>query len=94
MNLKSAVEKNWSCEAQQYSENVKIELESNLPNQWISLIEKYVPRTDYKNVLDIGTGPGFFPVILAEAGYYVTAVDYTQEMLDIFQLFYLNAATR
>ena len=47
MNLKSAVEKNWSCEAQQYSENVKIELESNLPNQWISLIEKYVPRTDY-----------------------------------------------
>lgn len=30
----------------------------------------------------IGTGPGFFPVILAEAGYKVTAVDYTQEMLD------------
>lgn len=32
-------------------------------------------------ILDIGTGPGFFPVILAEAGYKVTAVDYTQEML-------------
>ena len=24
MNLKSAVEKNWSCEAQQYSENVEV----------------------------------------------------------------------
>ena len=82
MNLKSAVEKNWSCEAQQYSENVKIELESNLPNQWISLIEKYVPRTDYKNVLDIGTGPGFFPIILSKCGYTVTGIDCTPAMLD------------
>ena len=32
-------------------------------------------------VLDIGTGPGFFAVILAEQGYQVTAVDYTEEML-------------
>ena len=37
---------------------------------------------DEIKILDIGTGPGFFPVILAEAGYKVTAVDYTQEMLD------------
>lgn len=33
-------------------------------------------------ILDIGTGPGFFPMILAEAGYYVTAVDYTPGMLE------------
>ena len=32
-------------------------------------------------ILDIGTGPGFFPMILAEAGYHVTAVDYTPGML-------------
>ncbi|MDD5802724.1 class I SAM-dependent methyltransferase [Blautia sp. HCP3S3_H10_1] len=33
-------------------------------------------------ILDIGTGPGFFPMILAEAGYHVTAVDYTPGMLE------------
>ena len=33
-------------------------------------------------ILDIGTGPGFFPMILSEAGYTVTAVDYTEEMLE------------
>ena len=29
------------------------------------------------SVLDIGAGPGFFSIILAEKGYAVTAVDYT-----------------
>ena len=32
-------------------------------------------------VLDIGTGPGFFAVILTELGYDVTAIDLTPEML-------------
>ena len=32
-------------------------------------------------VLDVGTGPGFFAIILAEMGYRVTAVDYTASML-------------
>ena len=38
-------------------------------------------ETEETKVLDIGTGPGFFAIILAEAGYQVTAVDYTEEML-------------
>ena len=29
----------------------------------------------------MGTGPGFFAILLTEAGYKVTAVDYTEEML-------------
>lgn len=82
MNLKSAVEKNFSYEAEQYSENVKIELESNLPAQWISLIQKYIPHTDYENILDIGTGPDFFPIILSKHGYTVTGIDCTPAMLE------------
>lgn len=33
-------------------------------------------------VLDIGTGPGFFAIILAELGYQVSAIDYTHNMLE------------
>ena len=33
-------------------------------------------------VLDVGTGPGFFAIILAELGYQVKAVDYTASMLE------------
>ena len=33
-------------------------------------------------MLDVGTGPGFFAIILARMGYRVTAVDYTASMLE------------
>lgn len=33
-------------------------------------------------ILEVGTGPGFFAIVLAEAGYQVTAVDYTPAMLN------------
>lgn len=33
------------------------------------------------SVLDVGTGPGFFAILLAELGYGVTAIDYTSSML-------------
>ena len=36
---------------------------------------------DQVKILDIGTGPGFFAILLAEEGYQVTAVDYTEQML-------------
>ena len=32
-------------------------------------------------VLDVGTGPGFYAIILAERGYRVTAVDFSEQML-------------
>lgn len=32
-------------------------------------------------ILDVGTGPGFFAIVLAGMGYQVTAVDYTASML-------------
>ena len=32
-------------------------------------------------ILDIGTGPGFFAIILAQLGFNITAIDYTEQML-------------
>ena len=51
---------------------------------WLEVLESQFPKKakEELKILDIGTGPGFFPVILAGAGYRVVAVDYTQEMLD------------
>ena len=39
-------------------------------------------RPEEIRILEVGTGPGFFAIILAEAGYCVTAVDLTPAMLE------------
>ena len=38
-------------------------------------------ETSEIQILDIGTGPGFFAILLAQEGYQVTAIDCTEEML-------------
>ena len=50
---------------------------------WLSVIEEHMPKVERKGIriLDIGTGPGFFSIIISRAGYQVTAIDYTEEML-------------
>ncbi len=49
---------------------------------WMDVITREIPGDKFMRVLDIGTGPGFFAIGLAKRGYHVTAIDYTQAMLD------------
>ena len=39
------------------------------------------PTERIQKILDVGTGPGFFAILLAKEGYQVTAVDQNAEML-------------
>lgn len=83
-DLLSEIESYWTTRAEGYSEVNHKELNGMQREAWLKVLKSQFPegeKADLK-ILDIGTGPGFFPVILAEAGYRVTAVDYTQEMLD------------
>ena len=51
---------------------------------WLSVLEEQFPRTEKEElkVLDVGCGPGFFPHYLGRGRDNVTAVDYTEEMLE------------
>ena len=83
-DLLSEIESYWTTRAEGYSEINHKELNGMQKGAWLEVLKGQFPEKakDEIKILDIGTGPGFFPVILAEAGYKVTAVDYTQEMLD------------
>ena len=83
-DLLSEIESYWTTRAEGYSEVNHKELNGMQKGAWLEVLKGQFPEKakDEIKILDIGTGPGFFPVILAEAGYKVTAVDYTQEMLD------------
>lgn len=82
-NMLSEIQSYWTERAAGYSRVNQEELNGEQKDKWIRVLrEKFPDRApETIRVLDIGTGPGFFAVILAEQGYRVTAVDYTQEML-------------
>ncbi len=77
----------WSKRAPGYSDVNQQELASDQKTVWSQVlfqqIMKHYPGKQPKDlkVLDIGTGPGFFAIILTKMGFSVTAVDYTENML-------------
>lgn len=86
--LMEQIEEYWTNRAEGYSKVNKEELATKQKKKWLEVIQEKIhahfPEKESKElkVLDIGTGPGFFAIILAKAGYQVTAVDYTQAMLE------------
>ena len=86
-NLKNEIHDYWTNRARGYSEYNQQEMADARRTMWrdklLSLLGNHFPEKDPKEIkiLDVGTGPGFFAILLAEAGYQVTAVDYTEEML-------------
>ena len=71
----------WEGEAEGYDAGIKEELATNLDVQWKKLIFENSPQKPKLNILDIGTGPGFFPVILGQEGHNVTGIDVTNNMI-------------
>ena len=84
MELLRDIEKYWTNRAEGYSQVNQEELAGENRYHWIRELEAQIPsgRKEELEILDIGTGPGFFSILLAEKGYHVTAVDYTEAMLE------------
>ena len=92
MNLFTSYEEEnihyWTHRASGYSGVNQEELATAQKHIWgAALYERIAARFSGRKpgsirVLDVGTGPGFFAIILAEMGFRVTAVDYTASMLE------------
>ena len=76
------IEGYWTLRADGYSETVLEQIEDGRYRHWLGIIEKHLPEGGSLRILDVGCGPGFFPIILGREGHSVTAVDYTEAMLD------------
>lgn len=82
MNAEEKLKRNWTNGANNYSNIVKEELAGPLRKEWTDIILENAPKRTGMDILDIGTGPGFFAIIMEQAGNHVTAVDCTEAMIE------------
>lgn len=80
--------KYWTWRASGYSKVNKQELFSEQKERWKNCLQREIqghfanrPGNEI-HILDVGTGPGFFAILLTELGYSVTAVDLTHAMIE------------
>ena len=78
----------WTGRASGYSEVNQAELETQQRQKWSDCLHGEIARqfpgiaAARLRVLEVGTGPGFFAILLCELGYDVTAIDLTPAMLE------------
>lgn len=71
----------WDERSSSYSEMNMRQFRSDRKAAWERVIFSHVKEDRPLNVLDIGTGPGFFAILAALRGHKVTAVDMNGKML-------------
>ena len=81
--LNSQIKNIWEGDAQMYDEMIKKNLSKEEKEQkaWADIILSFAPSDGPLTILDCGTGPGYFPVILGKRGHHVTGIDLTENMI-------------
>ena len=74
----------WDRRAPSYTDVIRKNLGGDWSAVWADMLISRFPEpngAEPLRVLDVGTGPGFYAVILAERGFRVTAIDFSENML-------------
>ena len=79
--LLSEITNYWTSRANTYSESVNKSLAHGEDQSWMVKITRFADLSRPLKILDVGTGPGFFPMLLGSKGHDVTGIDCTTEML-------------
>ena len=79
--LEKRVQRYWTQRSHDFGTVRRNELEDEMGRKWFRELEKHLPENGKLKILDVGTGTGFFAVLLAQAGHRVEGVDLTPAML-------------
>ena len=81
MQISERIEKYWDTRSEDFSRVRRIEIEGADFAAWNEIIKKNLPAGKNLKILDVGTGAGFFAVLLSKIGHDVTGVDTSSKML-------------
>ena len=84
MNIKmeQRVKNYWTQRSHDFGMVRKNELENEMGQRWLREIQRFLPAGRKLDILDVGTGTGFFAVLLAQLGHRVEDIDLTTAMLE------------
>ena len=81
MEIKNRIVNYWNKRSSDFARLRRQELESYMADLWLDEIQKYLPQKPCR-ILDIGTGSGFFAILLAKCGHYIEGIDLTASMIE------------
>ena len=79
--IKTQITDYWTRRVESFSKLRIKELFGEKHNLWLKEFEKYIPMDHSLNILDVGTGTGFFAFLLTSKGHKVTGIDLTEDMI-------------
>ena len=82
VKMEQRVKKYWTQRSHDFGIVRKNELENEMGQRWLHEIERFLPEGRKLDILDVGTGTGFFAILLAEKGHRVEGIDLTPAMLE------------
>ena len=80
--IENRVQKYWTIRTKDFNIVRMNELHSDVSARWVTELRELLPKDRVLNILDAGTGTGFFAVLLAKEGHRVTGIDLTPAMLE------------
>jgi ubiquinone/menaquinone biosynthesis C-methylase UbiE len=79
--IQRTIREYWAISAPKFSDLVITAPTDDCSRTWAEKIMSHAPVKKTMDILDVGTGPGFFPITLSGEGRRITAIDCTEEML-------------
>lgn len=79
--LEGRVVRYWTVRAHDFASVRKNELNNSITERWLGEFGKFFSNDAPIDILDVGTGSGYFAILLSKLGHRVTGIDLTESML-------------
>ena len=81
-DMEQRVQAYWTKRARDFSTVRRNELHDGaMGRRWLAEMQQYLPQGKALDILDVGTGTGYFAILLAQAGHRLTGIDLTPAMI-------------